>query len=140
MHHKLLAKGNLISHDIVADAGQFVAQRFGCQTCIGLGNLAVIVSSELFIMPAAYLSGFGQCPAQVAIAVFTVATAFAFTVGQPLRWYTPTVGSKIADLWKTLDVTHFQHDSHCQDVTDTGYCQQLPEPFIEFDSLYDRLL
>ena len=47
------AKGNLISHDIVADAGQFVAQRFGRKACIGLNNLAVIISSELLIMSAA---------------------------------------------------------------------------------------
>jgi hypothetical protein len=32
---KLLPKGDLISDDIVADAGQFVAQRFGRKTCIG---------------------------------------------------------------------------------------------------------
>jgi hypothetical protein len=76
----------------------------------------------------------------VAIAVFTVAIALAFTVLQPLRWHAPTVRSKVADLWKTTDVTDFQHDGHGQDVADTGYCLQLPEPFIEFDLLYDRLL
>ena len=49
--HKLLAKRDLISDDIVADAGQFVAQRFGRKTCIGLSDLAVIVSPKLFIIP-----------------------------------------------------------------------------------------
>jgi hypothetical protein len=138
--HKLLTKGNLISHDIVADAGQFVAQRFGRKACIGLGDLAVIVSSELFIIPMTQLSGFSEGPTQVAIAIFTVATAFAFTVGQPLGWHAPAVGSKVTDLWKTLDVTDLQHDGHRQDVANTGYCKQLPEIFIELDLLYDRLL
>ena len=140
MRHKLLAKENLTSDNIVTDAGQFVAQRFGRRTCIGLSDLAVIVSSELFIIPTVQLSGFSEGPTQVAIAIFTIATPFAFTVGQPLGWRAPTVGSKITDLWKTIDVTHFQHDSHRQNVSDTGYCQQLPEPFFEFDSLYDCLL
>jgi hypothetical protein len=81
VRNKFFTKGDLISHDIVADAGQFVAQRFGCQACIGLSNLAVIVSSELFIIPATQLSGFSECPTQVAIAIFTVTTPFAFTVG-----------------------------------------------------------
>ena len=134
MSHKLLSKGDLISHDIVADAGQFVAQRFGRKTCIGLSDLAVIVSSELFIIPTAQLSGFSEGPTQVAIAVFTIAIPLAFTVGQPLGWHAPTVGSKITDLWKTIDVTHFQHDSHRQNVSDTGYCQQLSESFFEFYS------
>ena len=80
MANQLLAKGNLISDDIVADAGQFVAQRFGRKARIGLSNFAVIVSSELFIMPASQLSGFSECPTQVTIAVFTVAMPFAFTI------------------------------------------------------------
>ena len=86
MRNKLLPKGNLISHDIVADAGQFVAQRFGRKAGVGLGNLTVIVSSELLIMPAAQLSSLSECPAQVTIAVLTVAISFTFTVGQPFRW------------------------------------------------------
>jgi hypothetical protein len=51
VNNKLLPKGDLISDDIVADAGQFVAQRFGRKTCIGLSDLAVIVSPKLFIIP-----------------------------------------------------------------------------------------
>jgi hypothetical protein len=67
-------------------------------------------------------------------------TPFAFTVGLPFRWYATTVESKIADLWEALDATDFQDDSHRQNATDTGYCQQLFDPFIELDALYDRLL
>ena len=134
MRNKLLAKGNLISHDIVADAGQFVAQCFGRKAGIGLSNFAVIVSSKLFIIPAAQLSRLSEGPTQVTIAVLTVAISFTFTVGQPLRWDTPTVRSKIADLWETSDVTDFQHDGHRQDVADTRYCEQLSESFFEFYS------
>ena len=81
VRNTLLTKGNLISHYVVADAGQFVAQCFGGKTCIGLSNLAVIVSSELLIMPTAQLSGFSECPTQVTITVFPVAMPLAFTVG-----------------------------------------------------------
>ena len=136
MRNKLLTKRNPVSHDVVTDAGQFVPQRFGCQAGIGLSYFAVIVPFELFIIPTAQLSGFGECPTQVTIPVFTVAIHFAFTIGQPLGWHTPAVGNKISDFGETAYITHLQHDGHGQDVTNTGDRQQLLEPFTEFDFLF----
>ena len=80
MRNKLLSKQDPISHNVITDAGHFVTQRFGCQARIGLGNLAVIVTSEWFMIPAPQLSGFSKRPTQVAIAVLAITDPFAFTI------------------------------------------------------------
>ena len=77
-------KGNLISHDVVTDPGQFIAQGLGRHDRISLGGLSIIVASQSRIMPACKLSAFDKCPAQIFIAVFTVTLAFAFAIRESL--------------------------------------------------------
>ena len=84
MRLQVLAKRNLISHDVIANTGQFIAQRFGGETRICLGNFPVIVAAEALILSACQMGSFGKCPAQIPVAIFTVAVAFAFTIGKPL--------------------------------------------------------
>ena len=70
---KLLTKRDSISHDVVTDACQFIAQGFCCQARIGLCSLAVIIPSELFIIPTPQLNGFSECPTQITISILTIA-------------------------------------------------------------------
>ncbi len=44
---QFLTKRNLISHDVITDASQFIAQRFSCKARICLGYFSVIVASDL---------------------------------------------------------------------------------------------
>jgi len=81
MCSQLLPKFDLIAHDVVAHPGQLVTQRSGGQYRIGLGRLAIIIAAKAAVEAACHLRGFRKGPAQIAIAVFTVAAAFAFTVG-----------------------------------------------------------
>ena len=78
-------KRNLISHDVVTDPGQFIAQGLGCHDRISLGCFSLIVASQSSIMPACKLSGFDKCPAEIFIAVFTITLAFAFAIGKSRR-------------------------------------------------------
>ena len=73
-------KWNLISHDVITDPSQFIAQRFSGQARIGLCQFAVIVTSEVLIISTTQMGGLGEGPAQIAIAIFTVAMALAFAV------------------------------------------------------------
>jgi hypothetical protein len=81
MTEQFLTERNLISHDVVTDASQFITQRFRCKACICLGNFPVIVPSESFIVSATQVGCFGECPAQIPIPVFTVALPFTFAIG-----------------------------------------------------------
>jgi len=47
---------------------------------IGLCQFAVIVTSEVLIISTTQMGGLGESPAQIAIAIFTVAMALAFAV------------------------------------------------------------
>ncbi len=80
MRLQLLTERNLISHNIIANSGQFIAQRFSGKTSIGLGHFAVVIASEMLVVSSGQMGGFGEGPAQVAIAVFTVAMALSFAV------------------------------------------------------------
>ena len=71
---------NLISHDVITNPSQFIAQRLGGQARICLSHFAVIIASKIFIVSTGQMGGLGKSPAQVAIAVFTVAMALAFAV------------------------------------------------------------
>jgi hypothetical protein len=73
-------KRNLISHDVITDPSQFIAQRFSGKARISLCHFAVIVTSEVLIVSTGQMGSFGEGPAQIAIAVFTVAMALAFAV------------------------------------------------------------
>ena len=77
-------KGNLISHDVVTDPGQLIAQGLGRHDRIALGSFSIIVASQSRIMPACKVSGFDKCPAEIFIAVFTVTFAFALAIGKSL--------------------------------------------------------
>jgi hypothetical protein len=46
-----------------------------------LGRLAIIVAAKAAIEAACHLRSLSKCPTQIAIAIFSVATAFAFAVG-----------------------------------------------------------
>jgi hypothetical protein len=81
MRNRLFSELDLIAHDVVANPCKFVTQRSGGQYRIGLGRLAIIVAAKAAIEAACHLRGFRKCPTQIAIAVFAVATAFAFSVG-----------------------------------------------------------
>ena len=50
MSLKFLTERNLISHNVIANSGQFIAQRFSGKARIGLGHFAVIIASEMFIV------------------------------------------------------------------------------------------
>ena len=73
-------KWNLISHNVITDPSQFIAQCFSGKTRISLRHFAVIVTSETLIVPTGQMGSFGEGPAQIAIAVFAVAMALAFAV------------------------------------------------------------
>ena len=73
-------KRNLISHNVITDPSQFIAQRFGGKTRISLRHFAVIVTSEVLIVSTGQMGSFGEGPAQIAIAIFAVAMALAFAV------------------------------------------------------------
>jgi len=68
-------KGDLISHNVVTDPGQFITQGLGRHDRISLGGLSIIVASKSRIMPACKLGSFDKCPAQIFITVFTVTLA-----------------------------------------------------------------
>ena len=138
MTEQFLLERNLISHDVITDASQFIAECFGCKACICLSNFPVIVSSESFVISATQMDSFGECPAQIPITVFTVAAAFTFAIGESPGRHTPALGCKVTDFWKTLDIADLQHDRHCQNVADAGNRQQILKRLIEFYFLYNR--
>jgi hypothetical protein len=140
MTEQFLTKRNLISHDVITDTRQFIAERFRCKACICLSNFPVIVPSEPFIVSATQMDSFGECPAQIPITVFTVATAFTFAIGESPGRYTPAIGCKIADFGETFDITDLQHNRHSQDVADSGDRQQILKRLIEFYFLYNCFL
>ncbi|MGD9245606.1 MAG: hypothetical protein PVH36_11790, partial [Desulfobacterales bacterium] len=105
MTKQFLTERNLISHDVITDASQFIAERFGCKTCICLGNFPVIVSSESFVVSATQVSRFGERPTQIPITVFTVTMPFTFAIGQSLGRCTPAIGCEIVDFVETIDIT-----------------------------------
>ena len=63
LRHKLLTERSLISHDVIANPGQFIAQRFGSQARVCLSHFAIIVSSEVLIVPPGQMGSLGKCPA-----------------------------------------------------------------------------
>ena len=73
-------KGNLISHNVITDPSQFIAQRFGGKARICLSHLAVIITSEVLIVSTGQMGGLGEGPTQIAITVFTVAMPLFFAV------------------------------------------------------------
>ncbi len=81
MTEQFLLERNLISHDVITDMSQFIAESFRCKACICLSNFSVIVTSESFVVSATQMGSFGKCPAQIPITVFTIAMAFAFAIG-----------------------------------------------------------
>ena len=81
MDRQLLAERNLISDDVVTDPSRFVAQRFCGHTGISLSSLAIVVSPEALVVSATEVGRLNECPAQIAIAVFTIAAPFAFAIG-----------------------------------------------------------
>ncbi len=76
MTEQFLLERNLISHYVITDPSQFIAECFSCKACIGLSNFSVIVSSESFVISATQMDSFGECPAQIPITVFTVVYSF----------------------------------------------------------------
>ena len=80
MKYKFLAERNLISHDVITNPSQFIAQRFCGKARICLSQFTVIVASEIFIVSTGEMGGLGEGPAQIAIPVFTVAMPFTFAV------------------------------------------------------------
>jgi hypothetical protein len=113
MTEQFLTKRNLISHDVITDASQFITERFGCKACICLSIFSVIVCSESFIVSATQMGRFGKCPAQIPIPVFTVAMPFSFAIGQSQGRRTPAIGCEIVDFVETIDITDFQHNGQC---------------------------
>ena len=75
-------KGDLISHDAIADPGQFITQGLSCQDRISLGCFSIIVAFKPGMMPACKLSGFDKCPAEIFITIFTVTFALALAIGK----------------------------------------------------------
>ena len=80
LRQKFLAERNLVSHDVIANSSQFIAQRFGGQARIGLSDFTDILASEMLVVSTRQMRSLGEGPAQIAIAVFTVAMALAFAV------------------------------------------------------------
>jgi hypothetical protein len=107
MTEQFLTERNLISHDVITDPSQFIAESFRCKACICLGNFSIIVCSESFVVSATQVGRFGKCPAQIPIPVFTVALPFTFAIGQSLGRCTPAIGCEISDLRKTFDITDY---------------------------------
>ena len=73
-------KRNLISHDVITNPRQFIAQRLSGKARVSLGHFAVIIASEMLIVSTGQMSSLGEGPAQISIAVFAVAMSFAFAV------------------------------------------------------------
>ena len=115
---QFLTKRNLISHDVITDTSQFIAECFSCKACICLSNFPVIVSSESFVMSTTQMDSFGKCPAQIPITIFTVAAAFTFAIGESPGRYTPAIGCEITHFGKTVDIANLQHNRHSQDIAD----------------------
>ena len=85
MYRQFLAERNLIPDDVVTDPSQFVAQRLGGHTGIGLGRLAIVICPEVLVVSAAQVGRLHECPAQISIAVFTVTVSLGFAIRQALR-------------------------------------------------------
>ena len=100
MTEQFLTERNLISHDVITDTSQFIAERFRCKTCICLSNFSVIVSSESFVVSTTQMDSFGECPAQIPITVFTVAMPFTFAIRQSPGRYTSAIGCESYRLWE----------------------------------------
>ena len=128
---QFLTERNLIPDDVITDASQFIAQRFSGKARVYLCGLAIIISSEPFAVSARQMGRFDKSPAQIPISVFAIATAFAFAVRKSLRWYTAAIGSKVADLRETANITHFQLNGHRQDIADARNRQQLLKRIIQ---------
>ena len=73
-------KRNIISDNVITDASQLIAKRFGSKACICLRNLAIIIASKLLTVPTGQMGCFHECPAQIPVAIFAIAMTFAFTV------------------------------------------------------------
>jgi uncharacterized membrane protein len=78
------------------------------------------------------MSGFGEGPAQIAIAVLAIAVSLVFTVRKTIGRYTPAIRSKVADLGKAADIADFQHNCHRQYNADAGHRLQLMKCFFKF--------
>jgi len=113
MTEQFLLERNFISHDVITDRSQFITKRFRCKACICLSNFSVIISSEPFIVSATQMGRFCKCPAQIPIAVITVAMPFIFTIEQSLGRYTSAIGCEIPDFGETVDITNRQHNGQC---------------------------
>jgi hypothetical protein len=77
---QLFTKRKIISDNVITDASQLIAQRFGGKACICLGNLAIIVASKLLTVSAGQMGGFDECPAKIAVTIFAIAMTFAFAI------------------------------------------------------------
>ncbi len=114
---------NFISHNVIADASQLIAERFGSKACICLRNLAIIVASKLLTVSAGQMGGFDECPAKIPVTIFAIAMTFAFAVWQALGRYTAAIGGKISDFGKPADISDLQHNGHRQDIADARDCE-----------------
>jgi hypothetical protein len=59
MRLQFLAKKNLVSHNVIANSRQFIAQRFSGQARISLRHFAVIIASETLIVSTRQMGRLG---------------------------------------------------------------------------------
>ena len=75
---QFLTERNFISHNVITDASQLIAKRFGSKACIRLRYLAIIVAPKLLTVSARQMGGLDECPAQIPVTIFAIAMTFAF--------------------------------------------------------------
>ena len=74
--YSLLTKWHLVSHYLIADPGQLIAERLGGYDLIGLGRFALIIAGKLSIMSSGKMRGLYKGPAQIPIAILAIPSGF----------------------------------------------------------------
>src|SRR5215472_5616434 len=133
-------KRYFVAHHIVTSPRKLVRYRLNRHHPVSLGLLPLIISSDERVKANRKIRCLHKRPRQILVAVFRVASSFAFAVGKLLTSHTPTVRGKVPHLRKSPDVPGLQHDGQRQGLTNAVDRQQIPIPRPEFDSLHNRNL
>jgi len=98
------APGDLVPEDVVRGSGEFMSQGLEGDDLFGLGEFALDEASGWRAVTAGMVGGFDEGPAEVLVAVFAVALALRFRVGEPPALDAATGGGVVADLREAADI------------------------------------
>ncbi len=109
-----------ISHDVISSPGQLVCQRTMGDHFIGLSSFTSIKCPGILIIATGKFCRLGKRPGQILITVFAVALSFLRIVAFPFSRNLATIRSKIPYFFETFYVACLQHNSHGEDLAESG--------------------